>query len=145
MDRISWSSREYLRWGGGGGGSECSNHPEIFWFFLRSEGKEVERKKEKKMKIVFWGWYFFEWGWDIFRGVEKFSDGGLRNFRSGVLRNFREGGFRNFCGGGGLRFLRERLRMSAVIHYLLFLYKKKNIFTIFFLQNILQNAPICTI
>ena len=36
-------SRAYLRGGGSGG----SNPPEIFRFFLKSEGKEVERKRKK--------------------------------------------------------------------------------------------------
>ena len=37
--------------GGGSGGSNPS--PEIFRFFLKSEGKEVERKREKNEKR--WG------------------------------------------------------------------------------------------
>ena len=49
--------------------------PEIFRIFLKSEGKEIERKGKKGcwgkgyLLTYFWGLYFFEWGLDIFRGV----------------------------------------------------------------------------
>ena len=44
-------------------------NPEIFRFFLKSEGKDIERKRKKGMLggggyllTYFWGCYFFEWG-----------------------------------------------------------------------------------
>ena len=69
--------------------------PEIFRFFLKSEGKEIERKR-KKMKRdrggggggggivnIFFGAEIFSSGVQISsRGVEKFSVG-LRNFQWG--------------------------------------------------------------
>ena len=83
----------------------------IFRFFLKSEGKEIERKKRKKdvggggyLLTYFCGRYFFEWGLDISRGVENFREG-LRNFRGG-LRNFRGGGVEKFSRGGELRNFR---------------------------------------
>ena len=90
-----------------------------FRFFLKSEGKAIERKRTKGMLgggglplniflgLIFFrvGLRYFQVGLNNFRGVEKFS-GGLRNF-CGRLRNFRGGlrnflgeGFRNFRGGG---------------------------------------------
>ena len=116
---------------------ECSPPPpEIIRFFLKSEGKEIERKRKNKgcwgggyLLTYFWSWYFFEWGWDIFRGVEKFSGGvenfsggggweiyfrvgweffgGLRNFRGGVEKFFLRGEGWEFFWGGGLRNFRR--------------------------------------
>ena len=62
-------------------------------FFLKSEGKEVERKKNEKG--CGGGGYLLTYflGVEIFpEGVEKFFflGGGVRNFRQGV-RNFRGG------------------------------------------------------
>ena len=128
-------SRAYLRRGGGVQGVQT---PRNFQIFCEKWRKRDRKKKKKKgcwggggggyLLTYFWGWYFFEWGWDIFRGVEKFSGGweifvgglrnfrvgweifggggweifggGVRNFRGGGLRNFRGGGLRNFRGGG---------------------------------------------
>ena len=91
----------------GGGVQGVQTHPEIFNFFLKSEGKERERKRKKGMlgggglplNIFFGVDIFFEWGWEIFGG-------GVRNFRGGGWEIF--GGLRNFRGGweifgGGLR------------------------------------------
>ena len=71
----------FIRRGGGSGGSTRS--PKFLNVFLKSEGKEVERKrKPNKMGggglivKIFWGCDFLEWGCDIFRGVENFSWGG---------------------------------------------------------------------
>ena len=53
-------SRAYLRGGGSGG----SNPPKIFRSFLKSEGKEIERKRKKRdvggggggyLLTYFWG------------------------------------------------------------------------------------------
>ena len=93
-------SRAYLR---GGFKGFKPPPPEIFRFFLKSEGKEVERKR-KKMKrdsgggggvglIVntFFGAEIFSSGVQIFSGeVEKFSGG---------LKNFGGGGWKIFWGG----------------------------------------------
>ena len=68
----------------GGGVQGVQTLPEIFRFFLKSEGKEIERKR-KKRDVGGGG------------GLRNFRGGGLRNFRGG-LRNFR-GGVRNFRGG----------------------------------------------
>ena len=86
-------------------------------FFLKREGTEREKKRKQRnvgwwgyLLTYFWGWYFFEWGWDIFRG------GGLRNILGGVggWEIFRRDweifvvgweifrGLRNFRGGGGV-------------------------------------------
>ena len=42
--------------------------PKFSDFYLKSEGKEIERKRKKGMLgegglplNIFWGWYFFEW------------------------------------------------------------------------------------
>ena len=86
----------------------------------------------------FWGWYFFERGWDIFRGVEKFSGGRVENFFfgggvhffgrgdifSGGVGNFLvgrldifSGGVRNYLRGradifsGGVEIFSEGLRL----------------------------------
>ena len=74
----------------GGGGSGGSNPPEIFRFFLKSEGKEIERKRKKGCwgggglpLNIFLGLIFFRVGLRYFQG-------GLRSFRKG-LRNFRGG------------------------------------------------------
>ena len=59
----------YLR-GGGSWGSKPPT-PEFSDFFLKSEGKEIERKRKKRdaggggggyLLTYFWGLYFFEWG-----------------------------------------------------------------------------------
>ena len=64
--------------------------PEIFRFFLKSEGKEIERKRKKGVVGGGGGLLLHIFlGVDIFSsGVEIFS-GGLKNFRG--LRNFRGG------------------------------------------------------
>ena len=84
----------------GGGGSGGSNPPpprNFQIFFLKSEGKEIERKRKKRdvgglPLNIFLGLIFFRVGLGYFQG-----GGGLRNFREG-LRNFR-GGLGNFRGG----------------------------------------------
>ena len=90
-------------------------------FFLKSKGKEVERKT-KKMKRdgcllvnICLGVEIFLSRVEIFLGgVEKFSGGGGVEKSSGGLRNFRGGGgvVRNFPGGGGegFRIFQEGLR-----------------------------------
>ena len=76
--------------------------PKFSDFFGKSEGKEVERKRNENR----WGDGLIA---NIFLGVEIFSSrveiflGGLRNFWGGGLRNFLGGGVRIFLGGGGLR------------------------------------------
>ena len=65
-------------------------HPLKFLdFFLKSEGKEVERKGKKLKRdgggvllTYFLGLRFFRVGLRNFRGVQKFS-GGFGNFRGG--------------------------------------------------------------
>ena len=79
--------------------------PEIFRFFLKSEGKEIERKRKKKVlggggglplniflgvDIFSSGVEIFSGGVEIFSGVEKFS-GGAEKFSWGVEK---------FSGGG---------------------------------------------
>ena len=91
--------------------------PKIFRFFLKSEGKEIERKRKKGcwggggyLLTYFCGRYFFEWGLDISRGVEKFS-GGVEKFSWGVEK-FSGGGVEKFSmGGGELRNFRGGLRI----------------------------------
>ena len=60
----------------GGGGLGGSNN--FLDFLGESEGTEVERKRKKGMggggRLIVN--IFYEWGSDIFRGVEKFSRGG---------------------------------------------------------------------
>ena len=93
------------------GGFRGFKPPEIFRFFWKSEGKEIERKRKKGMLgggglplNIFLGLIFFRMGLRYFQGglrnfqvVEKFS-GGVEKFSWGVekfsagLRNFREGG-----------------------------------------------------
>ena len=69
-------SRAYLR---GAGVHGIQTPHEIFRFFLKSEGKELEIKRKKGMLGV----DIFSSGVEIFLwGVEKFS-GGLRYFRGG--------------------------------------------------------------
>ena len=94
-------ARAYLR-----GGSGNSNPPPKFSdFFLKSEGKEIERKRKKE--IIF-GVDIFSSGVEIFSGgIEKFS-GGVEKFSWGVGKfsgGFEKfsGGFEKFSGGGGLR------------------------------------------
>ena len=97
--------------------------PEIFRFFLKSEGKEIERKRKNKgcwggglplnifLELIFFrvrlryfqgGWEIFGRGWEFFGGggggVEKFIFGWVENF-SGGWEIF-EGGLRNFFWGG---------------------------------------------
>ena len=82
----------------GGGVQGVQTPPKNFQiFFLKSEGKEIERKRKKRMLggglhlNIFLGFIFFRVGFRNFHGVETFSGGGgLRNFRGG-LRNFRGG------------------------------------------------------
>ena len=87
----------------GGGVSGGSKPPKIFRFFLKSEGKEIERKKEVLrgggelplnifLGLIFFrvGLIYFQGGLRNYRGVEKFS-GGVEKFSWG-LRNFRRGG-----------------------------------------------------
>ena len=70
------SARAYLR--GGGGFRGFNPPPEIFRFFLKSEGKAIERKRKKGCC------YFLHiFGVDIFSSGEDISRGGLRNFRGG--------------------------------------------------------------
>ena len=79
--------------------------PEIFRFFLKSEGKEIERKRKKRdvgggvPLNIFLGLIFFRVGLRYFQG-------GLRNFRGGVEK-FSGGGVEKFSGGGGLRNFRR--------------------------------------
>ena len=82
---------------GGVQGVQTPPPPEIFRFFLKSEGKEIERKRKKGMLgggglplniflgLIFFrvGLRYFQGGLRNYRGVEKFSGGGLRNFREG--------------------------------------------------------------
>ena len=79
--------------------------PEIFRFFLKSEGKEIEEKRNVGggglPLNIFLGLIFFRVGLRYFQGGLRNFQGGLRNFR-GWLRNFR-GGVEKFSGGGGLR------------------------------------------
>ena len=109
-------SRAYLR--GGSGGSNPP--PEIFRFFLKSEGKEIERKRKKGMLgggglplniflgLIFFrvGLRYFQGGLRNYRGVQKFSGGvekfswGVEKFSGGVEK-YSGGGLRIFFGGGG--------------------------------------------
>ena len=77
-----------------GGGFRGFNPPPKFSdFFLKSEGKEIERKRKKRgcwggggglPLNIFLGLIFFRVGLRYCQGVEKFSGGGgLRNFRGG--------------------------------------------------------------
>ena len=88
------NSRAYLR--GGSGGSNSPPPPKFSDFFLKSEGKEIERKREKGMLgggglplniflgLIFFrvGLRYFQGGLKNFRGVEKFS-GGVEKFSWG--------------------------------------------------------------
>ena len=65
--------------------------PKFSDFSLKSEGKEIERKRKEGC----WGGGGLPL--NIFLGLRNFREG-LRNFREG-LRNFR-GGLRNYRGGG---------------------------------------------
>ena len=117
-----------------GGVQGVQTPPEIFRFFLKSEGKEIERKRKKGMLgggglalNIFLGLIFFRVGLRYFQGelrnyrgvqkfsggvekfswgVEKFSGGGVENFSGGGVEKFSGGGLRNFRGGGGLRNFR---------------------------------------
>ena len=98
--------------------------PEIFrFFFLKSEGNEIEKKKDKKGMLggggllpitqgtcIFWELIFFRvglrnfhGGLRNFRGVEKFS-GGVEKFSWGVEK-FSGWGVEKFSGGGVEKFL----------------------------------------
>ena len=59
-----------------GGGSGGSNLPEIFNFFFKSEGKEIERKRKKR--VLGGGGYFLTY----FLGLIFFRVG-LRYFQGG--------------------------------------------------------------
>ena len=118
-------SRAYLR---GVQGVQTPPQKKFSDFFLKCEGKEIERKRKKGMLgggggrvhlniflgLIFFrvGLRYFQGGLRNFRGVEKFS-GGVEKFSWGIakfaggLRNFREGvekfssGVEKFSGGGG--------------------------------------------
>ena len=106
------STRAYLRGGSGG-----SNPPKFSDFFLKSEGKEI--KKRKKEMLGRGGYLYIFLGLIFFRVRLRYFQGGLRNFRgveifSGGVEKF-SGGLRIFQGGlknfrGGLRNFRGRLR-----------------------------------
>ena len=74
-------------------------------FFLKSEGKEIERKRKKEMLVeglplnIFLGLIFFRVGFRYFQGVLRNFQEGLRNFRGGVEK-FSGGGVEKFLGGG---------------------------------------------
>ena len=95
---------------GGGGFRGFKPPPKFSDFFLKSEGKEIERKRKKGMLggggglplNIFLGLIFFRVGLRYFQGGLRNFREGLRNFRGG-LRNFR-GGLRNFWGGGVEKF-----------------------------------------
>ena len=73
--------------------------PKFSDFYLKSEGKEVE----KKMKGMGVGCKLLRY----FLGLRYFQ-GGVENFFRGWVKIFRGGGgLRNFRGGGGLRNFRE--------------------------------------
>ena len=81
---------------GGGGSGGSTPPPKISDFFLKNEGKEIDRKRKKRgvggevPPNIFLGLTFFRVGLRYFQGR-------LRNFWEG-LRNFR-GGLKNFRGG----------------------------------------------
>ena len=105
-----------------GGGFRGFNPPPKFSdFFLKSEGKEIERKRKKRdvggggyhLTTYFWGLYYIRVGLRYFqgggrvrnyRGVEKFSGGverfswGVEKFSGGVEKF--SGGVEKFSGGG---------------------------------------------
>ena len=96
----------------GGGGFRGFKPPKFSDFFLKSEGKEIGKKRKKRdvHLNIFLGLIFFRVVVEKFSGGEElrnFREGGLRNFRGGVdkfsggVRNFRGGGSINFRGGGG--------------------------------------------
>ena len=74
-------------WGSGGSNPTPPPPPKFSDFFLKSEGKEIERKRRDVgggvPLNIFLGLMFFRVGLRYFQG-------GLRNFREG-LRNFRGG------------------------------------------------------
>ena len=86
-----------------GGVQGVQTPPEIFRFFLKSEGKEIEEKGMwgggGYLLTYFWGLIFFRVRLGYFQGGLRNFRGGLGNFRGGGLRNFRGGGLRNFRGG----------------------------------------------
>ena len=95
-------TRAYLR-GGGVQGAQTPPPPKFSDFFLKNEGKEIEKEKKKKEMLVgglplniFLRSTFFRVGLRNFRGVEKFS-GGVDKLWWGVEKFF--GGLRNFRGG----------------------------------------------
>ena len=98
--------------------------PKFSDFFLKSEGKEIERKRKKRdvggglpLNILFGliffrvGLRYFQGALRNFRGVEKLSGGidkfswGVGKFSGGVekfsggVEKFSGGGLRNFRGG----------------------------------------------
>ena len=93
-----------------GGVQGVQTPPEIFRFFLKSEGKEIERKRKKGMLgglplniflgLIFFrvGLRYFQGGLRNYRGVQKFS-GGIEKFSWGVEKFSGGGGLRNFQGG----------------------------------------------
>ena len=113
--KISTIARAYLR----GGFRGFKPPPKFSDFFLKSEGKEIERKR-KKMDVggggylltYFWvdifssGVEIFSGGLRNFWGVEKFSGGvekfswGVEKFSGGGVEKFSGEGVRNFRGGG---------------------------------------------
>ena len=106
---LSMQPRAYLRWGFRG--FKPPPPPKFSDFFLKSEGKEIERKRKKGMFVgggglplnIFLGLIFFRVGLRYFQGggVEKFSWGGVEKFSGRGLRNFR-GGVEKFSVGGGV-------------------------------------------
>ena len=106
----------------GGGFRGFKPPPKRTDFYLKIEGKVVEKKRKKRdggggvtCSHIFWVEIFsrvveiFSGGW-----VEKFSGGGVLRIFFGGLTYFREGELKNFQGGGGVeifpkgaRFFRE--------------------------------------
>ena len=87
-----------------GGVQGVQTPPKFSDFFLKSEGKEIERKRKKGMLgggglplNIFLGLIFFRVGLRNYRGVEKFS-GGVEKFSWGVEKF--SGGVEKFSGGG---------------------------------------------
>ena len=91
----------------GGGFQGVQPPPQFSDFFLKSEGKEVERKRKRNkmgrglIVNIFFGLRFYEWGCDIFKGLRNIF-GGVRNFRGGGGEKFFfwGGGFEKFSLGG---------------------------------------------
>ena len=97
-----FNTRAYLR---GGGVQGVQTPPKFSDFFLKSEGKGIERIGKKRcwgggglplnifLGLIFFrvGLTYFQGGLRNYRGVEKFS-GGVEKFSGGVEK---------FSGGGG--------------------------------------------